>query len=149
MSSYVSDSLKSKARAAYSRLHDTFKRTVTAYKTAKIVQIATDETYNALYSTGTTEIIDYETVSSTFEARIIYEKMDQKTMGDEAYFQQLKINMTHGWIRIIVDSDGYDFIKEGRRVEVDGKTYSIKSDGLAHGFWEPQYYEFLLTPVDE
>ena len=96
MSSYVSDSLKSKARAAYSRLHDTFKRTVTAYKSAKVVRIATDENYNALYSRALSEVIDYQTVSSSFEARIIYEKLDTKTMADEDYFSQLKIKMPHG-----------------------------------------------------
>ena len=43
----------------------------------------------------------------------------------------------------------YEFIKEARRVELDGQKFSIKSDGTPQGFAGNQFYTFLLTPLEE
>lgn len=149
MASYVDAALKSAVRQAYANLQDTFDRSITVYKNAEIIKIAVDPDYNALYSIGVTESVSYEEIKQTFSARIIYERLTEKTLGDEELLQQAKINMPDGWIRIIVDPDGFDFIKEAVKVEVDGRRYKIKSDGKPRGLFEPQFYEFTLTPLDE
>ena len=149
MASYVNAAIKQKTREAYQNLHDTFKRQITVYKTAKVVKIATDDNYNSIYRSGLDETVSYEEVTQTFFARVVYHKMDERSLADENFFQQLKINIPHGWIRIIVEQDGWEYLKEARRVEVDGKNYSIKSDGSPKQFWEPEFYEFVLVPVDE
>ena len=62
---------------------------------------------------------------------------------------QNKIIMPNGSVKIVVDPKGYLFIKEARKVEFDGITFSIRSDGNPIGLFSNQYYEFLLTPIDE
>ena len=54
-----------------------------------------------------------------------------------------------GSAKITVKKNGYEFIKEARRVELDGQKFSIKSDGTPQGFTGNQFYTFLLTPLDE
>jgi hypothetical protein len=76
---------------------------------------------------------------------------------DEEFFQnssagtdsQNKIIMPNGSVKIVVDPRGYLFIREARKVEFDGITFSIRSDGNPIGLFSNQYYEFLLTPIDE
>ena len=39
-------------------------------------------------------------------------------------------------------------IKDVKTVELDGKTYGIKSPGKPEGMFGPQYYQFLLIPFE-
>jgi hypothetical protein len=57
--------------------------------------------------------------------------------------------MPQGSVKIVVDPEGYHYIKEARKVEFDGITFSIRSDGNPMGLFSNQYYEFFLTPIDE
>jgi hypothetical protein len=77
--------------------------------------------------------------------------MDEEFLSDSASNKgsQNKIIMPQGSVKIVVDPAGYLFIKEARKVEFDGKTFSIKSDGVPIGLFDNQYYEFFLTPLDE
>jgi hypothetical protein len=45
--------------------------------------------------------------------------------------------------------EGYEYVREAKRVELDGRRFSIKSDGKPLGMFGPQYYEFILIPMDE
>jgi hypothetical protein len=152
MPSLINIANQLKVTAAFANLHDTFSREITVYKNSRQVTIASSPQYNSIYgNAGSSSNTVNETVSSSFMARIYYIKMDEEFLSDSNSNRgsQNKIIMPQGSVKIVVDPAGYAFIKEARKVEFDGKTFSIKSDGIPMGLFENQYYEFFLTPLDE
>lgn len=152
MPSLINQNLIDKVVGKFADLHDTFSREITVYKNAKRVAIASSPSFNAIYgNSGATNTIEYQTVSQTFLARIYYLKMDEELLSgpSSGADSQNKIIAPNGSVKIVVDPQGYSFIKEARKVEFDGITFSIRSDGNPIGLFGNRYYEFLLTPVDE
>ena len=152
MPSLINLSRQNKVTAALADLHDTFSREIVVYKNAKKVAISSSPQYNSIYgNAGSSTSIDYETVSATFMARIYYIKSDEEHFSDlnSNKGSQNKIIMPQGSVKIVVDPDGYLYIKEARKVEFDGITFAIRSDGNPMGLFANQYYEFYLTPIDE
>ena len=62
---------------------------------------------------------------------------------------QNKIILPDGVVKIVVEEAGYDYIREARRVEFDGRKFAIKSDGNPDGLVDNQFFTFTLTPIDE
>ena len=152
MPSLINQNLMDRVSSKLADLHDTFSREITVYKNAKRVAIASSASFNAIYGTsGATNTSQYQTVSQTFSARIYYVKMDEEFLSNSSSDSdsQNKIIMPNGSVKIVVDSQGYLFIKEARKVEFDGISFSIRSDGNPIGLFSNQYYEFFLTPIDE
>jgi hypothetical protein len=152
MPSLINLSRQNKVISALADLHDTFSREITVYKNAKKIAISSSPQYNSIYgNAGAATSIDYETVSSTFMARIYYLKLEEEHFADSSSNKgsQNKIIMPQGSVKIVVDPEGYQYIKEARKVEFDGITFSIRSDGNPMGLFSNQYYEFFLTPIDE
>lgn len=138
-----------KVNKAFENLHDTFSREITVYKNAKQVSIASSPQYNSVYgNSGATNSVRYEEVVGTFLARIYYLKSEEDIFADNSQAQN-KIIIPNGSVKIVVDPVGYNFIKEARKVQFDGNTFSIKSDGNPMGLFANQYFEFYLTPIDE
>ena len=138
-----------KVNKAFENLHDTFSREITVYKNAKQVSIASSPQYNSIYgNSGSTNSVRYEEVVGTFLARIYYLKSEEDIFADNSQAQN-KIIIPNGSVKIVVDPVGYNFIKEARKVQFDGNTFSIKSDGNPMGLFANQYFEFYLTPIDE
>jgi hypothetical protein len=141
-----------KVNRKFADLHDTFSREITVYKNAKRIAIASSSNFNSIYgNSGGTNPVEYESVFKTFMARVYYLKMDEEffsnSQGEGG--SQNKVIVPNGSVKIVVDPEGYDFIKEARKVEFDGITFSIKSDGNPTGLFGNNYYEFFLTPIDE
>lgn len=152
MPSLINQKLMDRVSLRLADLHDTFSREITVYKNAKRIAIASSPSFNAIYGTsGATNTTEYQTVSATFMARVYYLKMDEEFLSNNSAGtdSQNKIIMPNGSVKIVVDPRGYLFIKEARKVEFDGITFSIRSDGNPIGLFSNQYYEFLLTPIDE
>lgn len=152
MPSLINLSRQNKVTAALADLHDTFSREIVVYKNAKKIAISSSPQYNSIYgNAGSSTSIDYETVSATFMARIYYIKSEEEHFAEmnTSKGSQNKIIMPQGSVKIVVDPDGYNYIKEARKVEFDGITFSIRSDGNPMGLFANQYYEFYLTPIDE
>lgn len=152
MPSLINQKIMDRVSSKLADLHDTFSREITVYKNAKRVAIASSPTFNAIYGTsGATNTNEYQTVSETFLARVYYLKMDEEFLSNSSAGteSQNKIIMPNGSVKIVVDPKGYLFIREARKVEFDGITFSIRSDGNPIGLFSNQYYEFLLTPIDE
>ena len=152
MPSLINQKLMDRVSLRLADQHDTFSREITVYKNAKRVAIASSPSFNAIYgNSGATNTSEYQTVSATFSARIYYLKMDEEFFQNSSAGtdSQNKIIMPNGSVKIVVDPRGYLFIREARKVEFDGITFSIRSDGNPIGLFSNQYYEFLLTPIDE
>lgn len=131
-------------------LHDTFAREITFYKNAKKTLISSSAQYNSIYgktNSGSTSNIEYTQISQKFNARVYYIKSEEEVLSEDG--SQNRIILPKGSVKIIINADAFEFVKESRRVEFDGKRFAIKSDGNPSGFTYNQFYTFYLTPIDE
>lgn len=147
MAGFLSENQKNNIKSIIDQIHDTFAREITVFKIGQRTAISSSPTYNALYrqqssNTSTTE------VSKAFFARIKYVDMNEELLKNPNPGQD-KIIMPTGVVKIKVNLEGFNYVKEAKRVELDGRRFSIKSDGKPLGMFGPQYYEFILTPLDE
>jgi len=150
MGSFLSTSQKSEIERLYNKLHETFAQTITVYKNGKKTLIAHDPKYNSIYGRnnfGKRDSVEYETLSNTFDARVYYIKTEEELFNNEN--SQIKVVMPKGSVKIIVKKEGFDFIQEARRVEFDGRKFSIHTDGAPYGLTSNLFYTFFLTPLDE
>lgn len=147
MAGFLNDSTKQNIRNVIDRIHETFARPILAYKYGQKTTIVTTGGYNSLYkknpNVNPSEIIQN---SKIIYARIKYESFDQDNFYQE--HSQEKIIIPEGAIYIKVNLEGYEWIKLSKTVELDGKTFSIKSPGKPEGMFGPQYYKFLLIPLE-
>tara|TARA_Y100000310_G_C20474238_1_gene711592 strand:+ start:305 stop:766 length:462 start_codon:yes stop_codon:yes gene_type:complete len=151
MSSLLNDSEKADFQKAFDSLHDTFARDIHIFKEAKKVVIATNENYNPIYNQNSSSIktITNQVQSGSFKARIKYDtNMEEGFMASDDVDSQLKVKMPQGMVRIKLEKTGYEYIKEAKRVELDGRRFSIESDPRPHGLFSPTYYTFFLKPTD-
>jgi len=150
MAGFLSENQKTNIKSIIDQIHDTFAREITVFKIGQRTVISSSANYNALYrqqssNTETTE------VSQTFQARIKYVEMSETFLQDSQSNSsgQDKIILPAVTVKIKVKLEGYEYVREAKRVELDGRRFSIKSDGKPLGMFGPQYYEFILIPMDE
>lgn len=147
MANLISSSARTKISSIFADLHETWGQTITVYKQSREVIVAETAKYNAIYrSSGSTQRnVTKTTVKRSITARIKY------INGDEDFLDKSNatIKIPKGSVRIKVKTVDADFIKEAERVRFDGVTYAITSDKLGIGPFAPEYYSFLLTPIDE
>jgi hypothetical protein len=154
MAGFLSENQKNNIKSIIDQIHDTFSREITVFKIGKRTTIASSPTYNAVYRQQSANSALTE-VSQTFMARIKYVNMEEEFLNnsragnDKNNGGQDKIILPTGTVKIKVNLEGFNYIKEAKRVELDGRRFAIKSDGKPLGMFGPQYYEFILTPIDE
>jgi hypothetical protein len=147
MPGFLTDNQKVNIKNIIDKIHDTFAREIVVYKFGQKVAVATTNEYNALYKrTAASNQQQLIQISQTIMARIKYEKFDQTNFYQER--TQEKIIVPEGVVYIKVNKDGYDFIKDAKTIELDGKTFQIKSPGKPEGMFGPQYFQFLLIPLE-
>jgi hypothetical protein len=147
MPGFLTENQKNNIKDIIDRIHETFARQITVYKFGQKVAIATTNQYNSIYKTNAVNGRQQLTqVSRTIMARIKYEKFDQTNFYQEK--SQEKIVIPEGVVYIKVDEEGYNYVKDAKTVELDGKTFAIKSPGKPEGMFGPQYYQFLLIPLE-
>ncbi len=147
MAGFLSQNQKDNIKSIIDRIHDTFAREITVFKIGTRTAIASSQNYNFVYRQQSANTVTTE-VSQTFFARIKYVSAEEQILPDPKAGQD-KIIIPAGSVKIKVNLDGYNYLKEAKRVEFDGFRFSIKSDGKPLGMFGPQYYEFVLLPIDE
>jgi hypothetical protein len=147
MAGFLNQGTKDNIKLLIDRIHDTFARPIVAYKAGQKLTIYTSDGYNALYKNNpTVPKQELQQNSKTIYARIKYESFDQDNFYQEK--SQEKIIIPEGAIYIKVNKEGYDWIRLSKTVELDGKTFGVKSPGKPEGMFGPQYYKFLLIPLE-
>ena len=147
MAGFLSENQKTNIKSIIDQIHDTFAREITVFKIGQRTVISSSPTYNALYKQQSSNTVTTE-VSQTFYARIKYVDMNEELLKNPNPGQD-KIIMPTGVVKIKVNLEGFNYVKEAKRVELDGRRFSIKSDGKPLGMFGPQYYEFVLSALDE
>lgn len=146
--SLLTSAEKAALEAVFDDIHETFARTITVFKEASNVVIITDPNYNPLYRTaGQTTSVVNTPVYRTFKARIKYEDdVGKKYWSEQGLNSQIKLQVVVGSVRIKIDQEAYDFVKDGLRFDVDGRRYVLNSTFKAHGLFDIQYYTLYLKP---
>ena len=149
--SLISDSQKNTIKAIIDDIHETFARNITVYEEGEKVLISASSEFNGIYgktstgSSSTRKVV----VSHTVNARIKYINAQEQNFSDGNVSSQPDIDLVDGSVRITVNADGFDILKEAKRCEFEGRKYTIDSKGNPTGIFGPQYYHFFLSPIEE
>ncbi len=152
MAEFLSSSDRATIAAHLLDLHDTFGRDIIVYKEAQKVIISTDPNYNYLYNTGgaTNESVENVPVKKVFKARIRYDT-DRSLENFGEADAQIKIDRpdANSLVRIKLKIEDYQYIKEAKRIEFDGRMFRVESDPRAHGLFDVvQFYTLYLRPIE-
>ena len=146
MADLIPSSDKTKYDSVFNDIHDTFARNITIYKTKKKTFVATNSTYNALYSRIKDEKGSSKEVEGiTVKARISYVNTTDKE--DEISFQ-LGISVPSGLVRIKIDLDGHAILKQSKDIEIDGDLFDVVSDATKVGMFSVNYAQIFLKRRD-
>ena len=142
MTDLLSSGEKSAFDGVFDDLHDTFGRDIVIYKKSKKVFVATNSTYNALYSRIKNEKGSEKKVEAiTLKARIAYSGNSGKETEEN---EILGFDIPADHVRIKINLEGYNLIKEASEIEVDGDLYDVVSDASKSGMFSVKYYNVLL-----
>lgn len=135
MAGYLTDAQKSGYASAFNRLHDTFARPVTAWKTPKRVVVSTNPNYNFLYNDQEDIEVTYIPVSGTFDCRIQWQD-PAKLMGLPEIREEIRGNVC----RIKARKDFVDFISDVEKIEIDGRPVQSLGTSRPHGLFNVDFY---------
>ena len=147
MASLLTAAQKASYEAVMQNMHDTFARTIYAYKEAQKIIVSTDPNFNYLYNNvkGVSQIVR-KSQFQTLNARILYVDKNMEEMYNVD--TQIKVVRDIGEVRIKLDADGYAYFKDAKRVEIDGRLFYKITDVKKHGLFRPKFFTFYLRPTD-
>ncbi len=106
--------------------------------------------FNSVYGTaGSTTSVVNVTQSGSYKARVQYMNQNEEYFADSQLDSQLKIKMPAGSVRIKVSGDAHSYLKDAKRVQLDGRRFTIFSDYRPHGLFDARFYTYYLKPIDE
>jgi hypothetical protein len=152
MAEFLSSSQRASIAANLLDLHDTFGRDIIVYKEAQKVIISTDPNYNYLYKNAgaQTQSVQNVPVKKVFKARIRYD-----TDRSLEYFgetdTQVKVNRVdpNSMVRVKLKIEDYEYIKDAKRIELDGRMFHVESDPRPHGLFDVmQFITLFLRPIE-
>ena len=149
MTDYLTAAQRTEYQNVFKNMHETFARAITIYKTKTGVFVATNSTYNALYSrlnNSTRSIKEVEKYDTT--ARIKYIGTQPEELVNE-FGAQVNVRFPEGTVRLKLDKTGYDLIKTSGRIEIDGELFKIVSDPSKAGPFEVLFYVLYLQRNDQ
>jgi hypothetical protein len=148
MADFFTSGQKASLEGVFVNVHDTFARNITIYKKKKAIFVATNQTYNALYSKIKDAVTTTEQVTKTVvSARVQY--MSKQYIEEEYAFRaQTNLPISEGQLRLKLDETGYAAFKFANRIEIDGSVWKIKTDASRVGLFTPQFYMLFLERAD-
>ena len=148
--SLIDDANKSDMENVMKSIHDTFAREIKFIKDAQRIILSTDPNYNYLYKSvrGSVSTIKREITEKVFKARILYVGRQEEGLFDSEANAQIKVEKNVGEVRIKVDAEAYEYLKDTKRLELDGRLFTVSSDERPHGLFTPQFFTFYLKPIN-
>jgi hypothetical protein len=148
MAGFISDSQKKALSEEFNKLHDTFARDVVVYKDAQKVVINTDPNYNYLYNQGG----GATNVQNVPQKQIFKVRIKYSDNNDNEYFGEFnsstKIQRPDSRVRIKMKIADYDYIKDAKRFEFDGRMFLLDSDPRFHGLFDVHFCTMYLKPIE-
>lgn len=149
MPSLLSQSELDQNDVDFNNLFDTFARDITIYKEPlKTPQVV--DANSALFGFGenqTQDLFSYTPVSGIYQATIRYPVL--MTRNEFRMSEESNIKIPEGGVSIKVRMDCKDFILNGitEKIDVDGRTYYLDSDGRGLPFLKSKFWIFVLKPT--
>ena len=142
MPSLVSSTEISSFTGDFQDLFDTFKRVIRVHKTPKriIKQINTDFLHG--YGEPADQVnYTYTPVSQDFDCMVLY-----KDRQDAGEISETNLTYFAGDVRIKVDQDTRDYIKDGKteKIAIDGKDFQLMTEESVKYFFGIRLYVFHL-----
>ncbi len=149
MPSYFNSEEKEALESVMQNMHDTFARSIFAYKESKKIIISTDPNFNYLYNNvkGVKQVLN-RTQFKAIKARIMYMDKQSEVSYDADVGAQIKVSHDIGEVRIKLDAEGYDYLKDAKRIEIDGRLMFKVTDVKKHGLFSPKFFTYYLRPTD-
>ena len=148
--SLINDANKADMENVMMSIHNTFARDIKFIQDAKRIILSTDPNYNYLYKSvrGSVSTVQRQITEKTFKARVLYVGRQEDGLFDSEANAQIKVEKHIGEVRIKVDATGHQYLKDAKRVELDGRMFTVSSDERPHGLFSPQFYTFYLKPIN-
>lgn len=149
--SLISEDQKSVYQSAIKLVHDTMKRPLYVYKNPKktiVSSVEQNKNHNSLFGDDqySEEQVKYTPVSGIFYGRILYE--DNFTSNELLNFNKsIPDKVQENFIRIKIDEEGYDFIKDSKKINIDGQNCEITTTDRRHGLFNPEYRTLWLRRI--
>jgi hypothetical protein len=149
MPSYFNSEEKEILESVMQNMHDTFARSIFAYKESKKIIISTDPNFNYLYNNvkGVKQVLN-KTQFKAIKARIMYMDKQSEVSYDADVGAQIKVSHDIGEVRIKLDTEGHDYLKDAKRIEIDGRLMFKVTDVKKHGLFSPKFFTYYLRPTD-
>ena len=148
MGSLISDTDKTNIGKVFDDMHDTFARGVIVFQKDNEIFVATNGTYNALYSRLQDQTTKRTKVTkTTVQARIRYQQ-EQREMDIPGTQAQVNVPMGEGSVRVKLEKAGYDLFKKATNIEIDGDAFRIVSDASKVGPFTVHFYTLYLRRAD-
>jgi|TARA_B110000305_G_scaffold241261_1_gene314634 hypothetical protein len=148
MGSLIPDSDKNAIGNVFDDIHDTFSRDIVVFQRENEIFVATNGTYNALYSRIKNEQSTRSKVTrSIIKARILYQQ-EQKEMDLPGTRSQVNVQMGEGSVRVKIDEAGYVLFTKASKIEIDGEIFRIVSDPSKVGPFKVKFYTIYLRRSD-
>ena len=125
---------------------DTFKRDIVIYKEPKkVVSVSSNNVMAGYGESSDSSNVSFVAVSGVFSALVNYQGKQ-----DLPYISDVSANTSKGMIKIKVEKDARDYIKDGKteRVIVDNSSFNIVSDDKLQNFLGLRYYVYFLEKTD-
>ena len=148
MGSLIPDSDKLSVGSVFDDIHDTFARDIVVFKRDNEIFVATNSTYNALYSRiKNAPNVRTKVTQATVKARILYHQ-DQKELDIPGSHAQLNVQLGEGVVRVKINEAGYKLFSQASKIEIDGELFRIVSDPSKVGPFVVKFYTIFLRRAD-
>lgn len=152
MAEFLSPSERESIAANLLDLHDTFGRDIVVYKEAKKVIISTDPSFNYLYGKAgkSTPSVENVPVRKVFKARVRYDTdRSLEYFGETQTQAKIKRPDSNSVVRLKLKVEDHNYIKDAKRIELDGRMFTVYSDPRPHGLFDKiQFITLFLLPIE-
>lgn len=139
MPSLVSNAEKLSWANEFNNIHDTFARSVIAWKTPERIVVSSDPNYNFLYNEQESLEVTYIPISGVFDCRIQWQD-PSKMKGWREIREEIRGNIC----RIKAKKDFVDFIGDAEKIEIDGKFVQTLGTNRPHGLFNIDFYTMFF-----
>jgi hypothetical protein len=130
-------------------LHATFARPISIFRQAQKIIISTTPNHNFIWdSSPTNDIVSNVAVSGVFQARIAYNKLQNRNQFGADKGDQVNFKIFEGDVRIKLDPTGAAFLDGATRAEFDGGIFEITTSVRPHGLFVPNFYTYFLKKLN-
>lgn len=138
---------KEKIHQVFDNIHDTFSREIEIYTNEQESIINIDNTANPLFPNKNNKNIHKNFKSYKKKARIKYIGDQEKVVGIGSN-NQLNLAFSRGEIRLKVDEETFNLIKNSTKIKVDDALCELISSPARPGPFSPNYWTIQLKRLN-